>query len=396
MSKKRVNFLANPILDFKSRRRRMRKIIKLTGILLVISLLSLTFVGCKGAPRLSLQVTSPQARAEVTEGVITVSGIVSDASATVTVNGVTAQVTQDGAFSHEIELPYGKTTVTVTATVDKQRVSRSVTVTRILTIDITSPEDKADIADNQITVSGVVSNPAARVTVNNIEVQVAEDGAFSSIVELDYVQNTINITATVDGVEPVTKTLTVTRILALEITSPKPGAEITESPVTVTGIVSNPKATVKVNGVVAEVAEDGTFSVEVEIAEGQNTIVVTAVEPITKTVTVTYVSGEGRITEEQSRKLAEQFVRNSPTFLFDGMEETLKLVETLYPDIEESWAFIFHFESKHAGYGDRTGQVLAQVITPHEAVIAVEQGEIKSAIMDEKWDMLTQKMVASP
>ena len=271
----------------------MSKIMKLTGVLLAISLLSLTFTGCKGSPRLSVEVTSPSWRTEVTEGVIAVSGIVSEPSATVTVDGVAVQVAQDGAFSHEIEIPYGETTVTVTATVDSKSDTDAVTVTRILAIEITSPEDEADIADNEITVSGSVSDTAAKVTVDGAEVQVAEDGAFSSlVVEFDYVQNTINITATVEGVEPVTKTLTITRILAVEITSPKPGAEITESPLTVTGIVSNPKATVRVNGVEAEVSEDGTFSVEIELAEGKNTIAVTAVEPVTKTVTVTYVGGK--------------------------------------------------------------------------------------------------------
>jgi hypothetical protein len=95
----------------------------------------------------------------------------------------------------------------------------------------------------------------------------------------------------------------------------------------------------------------------------------------------------------QARNLAEDFVRNSPTFVFDGIEDSLKLVETLYPDIENSWTFVFQFESRQAGYGDRTGQVLAQVITPHEAVITIEQGEVKSAVIDETWDMLTQQPV---
>jgi len=96
-------------------------------------------------------------------------------------------------------------------------------------------------------------------------------------------------------------------------------------------------------------------------------------------------------TEENSRQLAEEFVKNSPTFEFDGIEDSLELVETLYPDIEDAWSFVFHFNSRHAGYGDRTGQMLAQVITPHEVVITVEKGMVKSAVMDEKWDMLRQE-----
>ena len=95
-------------------------------------------------------------------------------------------------------------------------------------------------------------------------------------------------------------------------------------------------------------------------------------------------------TEEKARQMAEEFVRNSPTFAFDGMEDSLELVETLYPDIENAWQFIYSFDSRHAGYGDRTGQGLAQVITSHEASVVVENGEIKTAILDNKWDMINQ------
>ena len=75
-----------------------------------------------------------------------------------------------------------------------------------------------------------------------------------------------------------------------------------------------------------------------------------------------------QVSREESRRIAEEFVRNSPTFIFE-------------------------FESRHAGYGDRTGQMLAQVITPHKASIGVEQGEIRSAVLDKKWDMINQKML---
>ena len=109
--------------------------------------------------------------------------------------------------------------------------------------------------------------------------------------------------------------------------------------------------------------------------------------------TVTEVSPFKQISEEDSQTIAEEFLRNSPTFAFDGIEGSLRLVETLYPDIEYAWSFIFTFESRHAGYGDRAGQIVAQVITPHEATITVEYGEVKSALMDEKWNMIEQKFI---
>ncbi|MFO8100736.1 MAG: protease inhibitor I42 family protein [Dehalococcoidia bacterium] len=100
-------------------------------------------------------------------------------------------------------------------------------------------------------------------------------------------------------------------------------------------------------------------------------------------------------TEESSREMAEEFVRNSPTFVFDGMPESLKLVETLYPDIENAWQFVFNFDSRHAGYGDRTGRMLAQVITRHEAIVTVEEGAVTNAVLDQKWDMKEQRLLGN-
>lgn len=94
----------------------------------------------------------------------------------------------------------------------------------------------------------------------------------------------------------------------------------------------------------------------------------------------------------ESQKVAEEFVRNDPTFVFDGMPETLKLIGAQTRQSQTELVYIFEFQSRHAGYDDRTGQVLAQVITPHQAVITVQEGQVISAVMDGKWDMLTQKM----
>ncbi|MBM3132856.1 MAG: hypothetical protein FJZ95_07495 [Chloroflexi bacterium] len=99
------------------------------------------------------------------------------------------------------------------------------------------------------------------------------------------------------------------------------------------------------------------------------------------------------VTEEQSRKIAEDFVKNEATFVFDGMEETLKLTDTVVLRCPSCWEFVFEFDSRHAGYGDRTDQMLAQVITHHRAVVTVIGGKVTRAIMDEKWDMIEQKLL---
>jgi hypothetical protein len=111
------------------------------------------------------------------------------------------------------------------------------------------------------------------------------------------------------------------------------------------------------------------------------------------------------LTEEGSWILADEFVRNSPTFVFDGIEESLVLKETVCllkeykPGHSDTlphvygWVFKIKFESRHAGYGDRSGQILAQAITPHEVVIMVEAGKVTSAITDGVWDMINQRIL---
>ena len=164
-----------------------------------------------------------------------------------------------------------------------------------LSMEISSPEDGAALTKSTVAVNGTVSDPGATVTVNDEEVTVAEDGSFSAQVELAYGENNITITATLEGQEPVTETITVSRVLGLEISSPEDGAELTESTVAVNGTVSDPEATVTVNSEEVEVAEDGSFSTQVELTEGENVIEAAAVlgeQEVTDSITVTYTPAE--------------------------------------------------------------------------------------------------------
>jgi len=101
--------------------------------------------------------------------------------------------------------------------------------------------------------------------------------------------------------------------------------------------------------------------------------------------------GISEVSEEESREIAEEFVEDSPTLVFDGIEDSLVLTDTLTLQSPYCWQFVFEFDSSHAGYGDRTGLMLAQVITPHQAVVTVEQGEVTGAVLDGEWDMLSQE-----
>jgi hypothetical protein len=103
-------------------------------------------------------------------------------------------------------------------------------------------------------------------------------------------------------------------------------------------------------------------------------------------------------TKEIVTKIALDWLRGSPTFRFDGLKESLKVVEVwqaqtfAYPSF---WQVTIEFDSLHEGYGDRAGQVLAKVITHHSIRIHVTEGVVTMAVIDEKWDELKQSMLPS-
>lgn len=91
--------------------------------------------------------------------------------------------------------------------------------------------------------------------------------------------------------------------------------------------------------------------------------------------------------------VATAFVKGEPTYKFDGMEETLKVdVTGTFPE-PGTYEVTATFTSAHGGYGDRTGLVVPQVLTPHSCVLMVENGEVTKAIMDGAYDMVAQKFL---
>ncbi len=106
-------------------------------------------------------------------------------------------------------------------------------------------------------------------------------------------------------------------------------------------------------------------------------------------------TGPEGISQEESQEIARQYVINEPTFVFDGMGETLALVSSTTLKCPYCWEFAYQFDCRQAGYGNRTGLMVAQVITPHTARIVVEEGSITSAVMDIDWDMMGQKRIGN-
>lgn len=184
-------------------------------------------------------------------------------------------------------------------------------------VDVTAPDDGIAVLDSAVTVTGTLSEPAT-VRIGNAEADVAEL-AFTAGVELREGTNTLAVGATDTAGNTGTDTVVVlhdTMAPRVVIASPRPGAVLSESSVTVTGTVQDTviggvdlsDCTVTVNGVAADVAQGSFVAFDVPVVEGAGTVTAvardrggntaTAVVPVTVDTRprsrIVKVSGDGQ------------------------------------------------------------------------------------------------------
>jgi hypothetical protein len=160
--------------------------------------------------RLQLEITSPAGRDSVTEEMLTVTGIVSNPAATITVNDEVVSVDSDGGFSHPVSMDYGDNRIIVEASGETFRATqRTLRISRQMVLEITSPEPDSTVRENLIRLAGSVSDLGATLMVAGIPVEIADDGSWTTELTLHYPLTVINITASRDGIEPITHLLTV-------------------------------------------------------------------------------------------------------------------------------------------------------------------------------------------
>jgi len=102
--------------------------------------------------------------------------------------------------------------------------------------------------------------------------------------------------------------------------------------------------------------------------------------------------GADQYTSGNAISTAKQFVTAENTYKYDGMSDSLSF-SLKSTSSSGRYEILAEFTSRSAGYGDRSDMMSAQVLTPHQAVIAVDQGRVVSAVMDSQWDMMAQTMV---
>lgn len=95
---------------------------------------------------------------------------------------------------------------------------------------------------------------------------------------------------------------------------------------------------------------------------------------------------------QEAERIGKTWIENAPTYSYDGFD--LKLENhTILETIPEQHLLTYTFTSRQGGYGNRTGQMTIQVITPHKIEIVVSEKNVTSAVIDGEWDELSQQPI---
>lgn len=93
-------------------------------------------------------------------------------------------------------------------------------------------------------------------------------------------------------------------------------------------------------------------------------------------------------------RIALDYLLSCPTFSYDGITDSIKVLEKYamesYP---VQYVIVISFNTTHAGWGNRAGTFSAEVITPHKIIITIVENNVISAVIDDKWDELTQEQI---
>src|SRR5205823_4840109 len=225
-----------------------------------------------------ITISQPANKFITREAQVGVAGSVQDETATtVRVNGQPASMSGT-SFTATVPLAAeGNNVIHIVATdaaghsTDSSRTVIHDTQPPVLTL--TSPADGLITKDTTTSVSGTVTDlTAVTANVNGIPLPVDSTGAFHGAVALSEGSNILTVTATD------TRSVTLdTHPPALAVTAPTDGLITKQTPVTVSGTVTDATpVTVDVNGVPLPVDGAGVFTGQVPLAEGANPLTVTA------------------------------------------------------------------------------------------------------------------------
>ena len=228
-----------------------------------------------------LRITGPANGSVTNQAKITVTGR-TEPHACAALNGIDVPVRPDGSWSGQVELAGdGPSDITAWAQDPSMNEARDqITVfldTAAPVIKISGPRDGLVTNRSSVLVTGKVSEPAARTTLNGVEMAVAPDGSFSVVSELAEGANSLFIQSRDAAGNVGSATVNVeldTVPPGLWIEEPRNGLATNASNVTVKGTAEE-NSRLSVNGI-AVAFQGSAFSYSLELTEGVNVISVVA------------------------------------------------------------------------------------------------------------------------
>lgn len=139
-------------------------------------------------PDLTVRILSPNSLITVGASPVLVSGVVSDTSAALTLNGVPVTPASDGAFSANVALQEGHNVVVAKAIKQETQVTDTITISLDLTppfVTIESHVDGDTVFTPQVTVTGLI-NDIVRGTIEQNQAEVTVNGVSATISNRSY------------------------------------------------------------------------------------------------------------------------------------------------------------------------------------------------------------------
>lgn len=146
------------------------------------------------------------------------------------------------------------------------------------------------------------------------------------------------------------------------------------------------------------------FTYTLEISQGvfQKTITWTdtsenvpvKLDALKQTIQSIVENDESSEPDAEIAEIARNFVVAAPTFAFDGMEDTLSIGSiSVLESFPVQYQLEVSFTSTHGGFGNRTGQIVTQALTPHVVDVLISEGNVISAVIDDTWDEMNHQFV---
>ena len=90
--------------------------------------------------------------------------------------------------------------------------------------------------------------------------------------------------------------------------------------------------------------------------------------------------------KEQASLVARRFIESSASYSFDG--RALRRISAARGVCRGCWNFVFAYDARYEGYGDRQGQILSESPKTRLVNVSVEYSAVARADIDAVWDLV--------